>query len=228
MYIKGLLFGVLAMVALSVLGRNLNAQTYSYDDEDGNHVFTNIAPVGPVANLKISGELPAPPPAPPKTQYESYDSIIEKCANDFELPAALIKSIIATESGFNHRAVSPKGARGLMQLMPATAARLGVTDSFDPEQNIRGGVRHFRSLMNIFNNDIKLSLAAYNAGENLVQRLGRIPEIRETRDYVRTVTRLYDSSATVAQTQGSESQPQLHRYIDEDGVLHLTDFPPME
>jgi soluble lytic murein transglycosylase-like protein len=78
-----------------------------------------------------------------------------------------------------------------MQLMPATAKRLGVQNSFDPEQNIQGGTKHFRFLMDSFNEDLELSLAAYNAGENLVQRLGRVPEIKETLDYVRSITKRF-------------------------------------
>ena len=99
--------------------------------------------------------------------------------------------MIETESDFDSRAVSPKGARGLMQLMPATALRVGVQNSFDPEQNIRGGMQHMRGLLDRFNNDLQLSLAAYNAGENLVQRIGRIPHIRETHNYVRKITKKY-------------------------------------
>jgi hypothetical protein len=220
-----LLFCFLFISALFCQDSNGQA-LYSYVDESGVQVFTNIAPVGPVWDLKITGADPTPPPPPAKAGFDFFDSIIEKYANDFQLPPSLIRSIIATESGFNPRAVSPKGARGLMQLMPATAARLGVSNCFDPEENIRGGVKHFRSLMDIFNNDIKLSLAAYNAGENLVQRLGRVPEIKETREYVLSVTRLYDKSEAGVKFQENLSQPQTFRYWDDSGVLHLTNIPP--
>ena len=114
-----------------------------------------------------------------------------------------------------------------MQLMPATASRLGVTDSFDPEQNIRGGVQHFRFLMDSFNNDLDLSLAAYNAGENLVQRLGRVPEIKETRDYVRSITRNYRRKNSDEQIEEKAKYPPTYRFVDETGVLHLTNIPPL-
>jgi soluble lytic murein transglycosylase-like protein len=157
---------------------------------------------------------------------DAYSAIIEKYANDYRLDPSLIRSIIATESGFNAKAVSPKGARGLMQLMPATAKRLGVENSFDPEQNIQGGVKHFRSLMDTFKNDLELSLAAYNAGENLVQRLGRVPDIRETQEYVQTITSRYGKKSAEAPVEEGEYHPPAYRFVDESGVLHLTNIPP--
>jgi soluble lytic murein transglycosylase-like protein len=138
----------------------------------------------------------------------------------------LIQSIIATESGFNPNAVSSKGARGLMQLMPETANRLGVKDSFDPEQNIHAGIRHLRSLMDTFNNNLDLSLAAYNAGENLVLRLGRIPSYKETIDYVQSVISRYRER--LANTLDPIDSPNslTFRYFDDAGVLHVTNIPP--
>jgi soluble lytic murein transglycosylase-like protein len=185
-----------------------------------------------VTDLKITGEVPAPPPAPaPSTsKSEAYDSIIEKYASDYRLDPSLIKSIIATESGFNPKAISSKGARGLMQLMPATAERLGVSNSFDPEQNIQGGVKHFRSLMDSFKEDVSLSLAAYNAGENRVARLGKIPAIKETQDYVHLVTKLYAKNKSEPKPpqppQEAVKYPTIFRFIDDTGVLQVTNIPP--
>jgi hypothetical protein len=181
---------MLLVISTGVFCGNVWSQQdrYSYVDGDGTQVYTNIPPVQHTPELKVTGQVqPVVPPLPPKKE-EAYNAIIEKYAGDYGLDPSLIHSIIATESRFNAKAVSPKGARGLMQLMPATAQRLGVRNSFDPEQNIQGGVKHFRFLMDSFKNDVELSLAAYNAGENLVQRLGRVPEIRETKDYVQTIT----------------------------------------
>jgi soluble lytic murein transglycosylase-like protein len=206
---------------------------FSYVDETGTRVFSNVAPTSPVEDLSITGEIPAPDPpapAPIKSKSEAFDPIIEKYANDYRLDPSLIKSIIAAESGFNPKAVSSKGARGLMQLMPATAELLGVSNSFDPEQNIQGGVKHFRTLMDNFKEDIPLSLAAYNAGESRVQRLGRIPPIKETQDYVQSVTKLYEKSKSVApkqQAQEKELLPLLFRYVDDSGVLNVTNIPPL-
>ncbi|MEJ2112088.1 MAG: transglycosylase SLT domain-containing protein, partial [Acidobacteriota bacterium] len=151
---------------------------YTYLDNNGTRVFTNIPPrsesVVEALSEKAKNAERGSSSASENVYRspEAYNSLISKYANYYELDPSLIHSIIATESGFNPRAVSRKGARGLMQLMPETASRLGVEDSFDPEQNIHGGVRYFRTLMDMFNNNLDLSLAAYNAGENLVRRLG--------------------------------------------------------
>ena len=101
--------------------------------------------------------------------------------------------MIRAESGFNPYAISRKGAKGLMQLMPETALRMNVSNVFNPKENIEGGVRYFKYLLSLFNNDLRLSLAAYNAGENIVSQLGTIPPYRETVDYVRRVLSFYQS-----------------------------------
>ena len=210
---------ILAVFIMASFGARLNAQAlYSYLDESGYRVLTNIPPVEPVYDLQITGALPepAPPPVPP-AKSTVFDPIIEKYANHYSLDPSL-KSIIATESGFNPNAVSPKGARGLMQLMPATAQRLGVSNSFDPEENIRGGVKHFRTLMDNFNNNLTLSLAAYNAGENLVQRLGRVPEIPETRNYIKSITSRLDKKDANPPAEEKPERSPTYRYIDESNI----------
>ena len=224
---KSVLSLVFAAVALLFLASSSFGQyLYSYVDEDGDEVFTNIAPTRPVTNLKITGS-PATTPVPAGTSQKAtkFDPILEKYATDYQLDPSLIRSIIATESGFNPKAVSAKGARGLMQLMPATAARLGVKNSFDPEQNIQGGIKHFRFLMDNFNNNVELSLAAYNAGENLVQRLGRVPAIRETLEYVQSITKRYGKTVMPEQAQEESAPLPIDRFVDESGVLHLTNIP---
>lgn len=199
---------------------------YSYVDDSGIKVYSTAPPVEQVEDMKVTGEEPTPAPAPPASKATSFDGIIEKYAGDYQLDPSLIRSIISQESGFNHKAVSPKGARGLMQLMPATAERLGVRNSFDPEENIRGGVKHFRSLMDSFNNNLDLSLAAYNAGENLVRRLGRIPDFKETKEYVQSIKKKYGRNET-AQLPAENQPPPLYRFVDEAGVLHLTNISPL-
>jgi hypothetical protein len=218
---------VTAAVILTVQENSFGREIFYYTDEDGVQHITNIPPVRPVYDLKISGtpEPVAPPPTQTKSKSQSYDPLIEKYAVENQLDPSLIRSIIAQESGFNEKAVSPKGAQGLMQLMPATAARLGVKNSFDPEQNIQGGVKHFRFLMDNFNNNLELSLAAYNAGENLVQRLGRVPAIRETRDYVQSITQRYGKKEISFQVQETPGHPQTLRCEDESGMLLLTNIP---
>jgi soluble lytic murein transglycosylase-like protein len=227
---KRLFFLLSAFICLALASNSFGQALYSYLDENGDRVFTNIAPVRSVPGAKVTGEqspsasLPAPAAL---SKSESFDPIIEKYAFDYQLDPHLIRSIIAQESGFNPKAVSPKGARGLMQLMPATAAQLGVRNSFDPEQNIQGGVKHFKFLMNNFNNNLELSLAAYNAGENLVQRLGRVPEIKETRDYVQSITKRYGKKEVASQNREIPDHPRIFRFIDDTGTSNMTNIPPL-
>jgi hypothetical protein len=204
---------------------------YSYTDESGVRVFTNIPPKSPVKELKTIGapaESLAPPPSPTFQWKTAYDPIIDKYATEYNLDPSLIRSMIATESAFNPKAVSNKGAQGLMQLMPSTASRLGVRNPFDPEQNIKGGVKHMRYLLDAFDNDLSLSLAAYNAGENLVQRLGRVPNIRETHNYVQTITKRYGKKTVAPLNTPQVTVPSTYRYVDDNGVLHLTSIPPAQ
>ncbi len=117
-----------------------------------------------------------------------YDHLITRASVKYNVDSALVKAVIKAESNFNHQAVSPKGARGLMQLMPATANSLQVQDSFHPENNIEGGVRYLRYLLNVFKGNLSLALAAYNAGEAAVARHHyNIPPYRETQIYVQRV-----------------------------------------
>ena len=122
-----------------------------------------------------------------------YDSLISEFSKKYQVDFALIKAMIRAESAFNPFAVSRKGARGLMQLMPETASRMNVSNIFNPRENIEGGVRYFKYLLSLFNNDLRLSLAAYNAGENIVGELRSIPPYRETVDYVKKVLSYYQS-----------------------------------
>ncbi len=222
-------FSIFLLTAvLAFFGHNGYGQIlYSYTDDNGVRVFTNIAPTEPVKDLVITGSASSPDYFDSEPDSLSVDAIIEKYAKYYSLDPSLIRSIIKTESGFNPQAVSSKGARGLMQLMPETAKRLGVENSFDPEQNIHGGVKHFRSLLDAFDNDLVLSLAAYNAGENLVQRLGRVPEIKETRDYIQSVTKLYGKSDLNIQAPEDTKHPPAFQFYDDSGTLHLTNIPPM-
>ncbi len=123
---------------------------------------------------------------------KDYDPHVQEAARRYELPPALIKAVMAAESAFNPRAVSRRGALGLMQLMPETARSLRVSDVFDPAQNIDGGARYLRQLWTQYDGDLYRTLSAYNAGPEAVRRArGPIPAIAETRDYVRRVLALY-------------------------------------
>jgi soluble lytic murein transglycosylase-like protein len=119
-----------------------------------------------------------------------YETTIEAAADRFSLPSALIRAVIKQESNFDPRAVSHKGAMGLMQLMPETAESLGVEDPFDPDQNIFGGTRYLVDLINLYEGNLNKALAAYNAGPQRVKT--RIPNIPETRDFVDAVLHYYE------------------------------------
>jgi len=117
--------------------------------------------------------------------------LILQTANRYQVDPALVNAIVMAESEYNPRAVSKKGARGLMQLMPATAAALGVKDSFNPEQNLDGGVRYFKRLVNRFDGDVKLALAAYNAGSRKVRIYRGVPPFKATKRYIKKVFLYY-------------------------------------
>lgn len=121
-----------------------------------------------------------------------FEKIISEVASIYGVDQALLHAVITVESGYSPNAVSRKGASGLMQLMPATARRYGVADSFDPVQNLHGGTQYLRDLLKLFNSDVGLALAAYNAGERAVLKHGRrIPPFRETTRYVPRVLAFY-------------------------------------
>ncbi len=134
-------------------------------------------------------EVPLAPPAPPAP---SLPELVNRASDRHLIDPDLINSVIRAESDFNPKAVSPKGARGLMQLLPQTASRLGVKDSFDAGANIEGGTRYLRELLALYNNDLIKALAAYNAGPQSVQRYRGVPPYRETRGYVARVIREFN------------------------------------
>ena len=157
---------------------------YRYVDRNGVVHYTN-APNDPRYVRTVPSRHRLRPPS-----RGSYDPLIAAAARQNGVPPALVKAVIAAESRFNPRAISPKGAQGLMQLMPATARRLGVADPMHAEQNVRGGVRYLRHLHDRYG-DWTRALAAYNAGPTAVDRYGGIPPYRETRQYVNRVLTYY-------------------------------------
>jgi soluble lytic murein transglycosylase-like protein len=125
-----------------------------------------------------------------------FHPIIIQAANRYDVDPLLVKAIIMAESSYNTNAVSKVGARGLMQLMPGTARELGVVDSFNPEQNINGGVKYFKKLLNRFDGDIELALAAYNAGSRYVRQYQGVPPFKATQYYIKKVCTYYDTYKT--------------------------------
>lgn len=177
----------------------VHADIYAFTDDHGVLHFTD-SPRDPRARLVLVEPKPVIPPAavPDPANIAApnatapLQTLIVAAAARHGVEAALVQAVIQVESGFNPRVVSPKGAQGLMQLMPATAQRLGVADAFDPRQNIEGGTRYLADLIALFKNDLRLALAAYNAGENAVIQYGnRVPPYRETQDYVPKVLDYY-------------------------------------
>lgn len=180
------------VAAVTLVAPSLRADIYKYVDSEGVVHFSNTKKNGKV----IAKERPRPPASRGKSagvDPSRFDRYIRDAAALYQIPVELVRAVIAVESGFNPRAVSHANARGLMQLIPETAERMMVTDVFDPRQNIFGGVRYLRVLANLFNGDIELTLAAYNAGENAVIRHGGIPPFAETREYVGKVLARYDA-----------------------------------
>lgn len=217
----------------------------------GKIVFTNLADntPGPVTPTAVPATLVKPESTVVLSEEmpENLKSLVDTISSNHGVDPGLVRAVMKTESNFNRWAVSPKGARGLMQLIPATGHRYGVRDFFDPQQNVDGGVRYLKFLLEKFNGNIDLSLAAYNAGENLVARLGRIPAIPETTNYVRKIRAIYKKSSVPVGSAGmieaavptetaaaapavaevvKDEAPRVFRVVDERGVTHFSNIEP--
>jgi soluble lytic murein transglycosylase-like protein len=182
---------VLVACTLLLVPALASAQIYAWRDSKGTLVLSDKPIDAPTAVYEVAG-APAyrtTTPAESPIVEDSLDSLVLEHAQRHALRPELVRAVIQVESGFNPRARSPKGAMGLMQLMPATARELGVTNPYDPAQNIRGGTAYLRQLLDRYDGDERLALAAYNAGASAVDRYGRnVPPYHETRDYVRRIS----------------------------------------
>ncbi|MGB2625054.1 MAG: lytic transglycosylase domain-containing protein [Candidatus Acidiferrum sp.] len=157
-------------------------------------VAGGVVEVPAQAVLSIDPEDDFAPMPPPPVATAPYHEIVKAAAARYSVDADLITGVIAAESNFNPKAVSRRNARGLMQLLPETAARFGVQNIFDPRENIDAGTHYLRDLLQRYNNDLALALAAYNAGPERVQQFGTVPPYPETVSYIRRVKRAYDKS----------------------------------
>jgi soluble lytic murein transglycosylase-like protein len=192
----GLKFIVLLAVVLTAANAHARTRIYTYVDGDGVKHFTDMPDNNRYRLLVLSphdmtesGDYYS---ASMLARASQYDSIIEKAAISAAVEPNLLRAVIVVESGFNSRAVSKRGAVGLMQLMPATASRFGVSNLYDPRENIHAGATYLKFLMDRFGHDVRLALAAYNAGEEAVDRNGgRIPPFTETMAYVPRVLKIY-------------------------------------
>jgi hypothetical protein len=203
-----------AVFALSVLGVTpARAEIYSWVDDSGVLHFTDVDPRHLAGAMKpyagpdtesFGGQPPVVQELPGGNErtlfpvhVTRYDEILQRAAEHYRLPFAFLKAIAKVESNFNPRAVSRADAKGLMQLMDETAARLAVDDPFDPEQAIFGGARYLRMLANRFHGDLSLTAAAYNAGPLRVEQAKGVPKIEETQRYVERVLKLYQHYRSV-------------------------------
>jgi soluble lytic murein transglycosylase-like protein len=223
----------LALLAAGMVAPLAGADTIYYQvDKDGTMRITNAPDDrGYHAMMNAGGPGPARSSSAISGQYAEQ---IRRASRTYGIDPNLVKAVIATESNFNPQAVSPKGARGLMQLMPSTARRFGVENIHDPQENIQGGVQYLRHLLDLFGGDLVLALAAYNAGEGIVQSLGRVPQYRETRDYVDRVLARYGrpakinarspSSPVAAKTRPAR-RAQIYSAVSSDGTLVFSDSP---
>jgi soluble lytic murein transglycosylase-like protein len=187
---RAALFGA----ALSLAAAAGHADIYKEVGPDGVISFTSRPSPGGKLVARDTQKAKVQPLMPSDTspeRYTRYDIHIRQAAALYQIPEELVRAVIKVESDFDPRAISTANARGLMQLVPPTAERMMVTDIFDPRQNIFGGVRYLRVLANLFNGDLELTIAGYNAGENAVIRHGGIPPYAETQDYVAKVLAHY-------------------------------------
>jgi len=211
---------IASLVLLAGLSAPVWGDELLYYVEDGRVVFTNTPSRSDAKTVPGFAEqvrlaranLPATP----------YDGFIEQLARMDGLDPDLIKAVAMVESGFDPRAVSPKGAMGLMQLMPATAARYDVQDPLDPYESLRAGSRHLRDLLDGFDGNLTLALAAYNAGAGAVRRYGGVPAYRETRDYVRKVQTKLNGEGRVHTAPSPEDGTVIVVRVDDDGSVSMS------
>jgi hypothetical protein len=209
------------------------ADIYKYVDEEGVINYTDMP--GHKKSLRIVKTDHAPiHPDEPARELKRYDyhHIVTEKAGKYEVDPSLVHAVIKAESNGSRFAVSRKGAMGLMQLMPATAYELQVRDPFDPEENIDGGIRYLKSLIERFNGDLTLALAAYNAGPRAVEKGYAVPSIPETKHYVRKVLSLYNGGTYYPFLAGQDAgKPRMHvvlpvyKVSNGDGTILFTNSP---
>ena len=209
---------LIAFTAAMGMAVPAGAEMYKFKGPDGTTHFTN-APTDPrYQRMGFTTGTQAGWLRLPQGDTAPYAREITDAANRYGIPERLVTAVIRAESGFNPRAVSRKGAQGLMQLMPQTASSLGVRNAFDPKQNIEGGVRHLRYLIDRYPGNLPLALAAYNAGAGAVDTYRGIPPYPETQDYVRKILQIHGGGVGVAQP--------IFRYEDGRGGVTYTNVPP--
>jgi soluble lytic murein transglycosylase-like protein len=202
-------------------------------DDDGRRFFVNAEP--PPLKVSLTASKPRPniwlPAEASLTGHsrpavdmgrDGVEKIVREAADRHSVDPALVRAVIETESNWNPRAYSHKGAGGLMQLIPTTAQRYGAYDVFDPKQNIDAGVKHLKRLLERYNGNLDLALAAYNAGEGAVDRVHGIPAYRETRNYVQKVQNAYFRPGSGRLADAFVNPHAIHRDVAADGRIIFT------
>jgi hypothetical protein len=214
--------GLLSLGCLLLVSLPAKAQIRTALNERGNLVFVNDeAPAKPAKNAKPAENQPAATTSQRPRTPQDLDKIVEDTAQKHRVDPRLVRAVISTESNWNAGAVSRTGALGLMQLIPGTAQQMGVTDAFDPAQNVDGGVRYLGMMLTRYNGDVHRALAAYNAGPGAVDRSGGIPRIAETQNYVQKVTSAY-MGGNGLRPRTVESPMGIYRAVDTDGRVVFT------
>ena len=212
----GLTCGAGILLAALLVPARADAQIYAWRDANGTLVLSDRNINAPTDVYMVEGApaIRTTRPMPAARVVDRFNDLVLEHASKQALRPELVRAVIQVESGFNPLARSPKGAMGLMQLMPQTAMSLGVRDPFDPAENIRGGTAYLRQLLDRYDGDETLALAAYNAGSGAVDRHGRqIPPFRETRDYVRKVGTAA-GNADVAASARSSAKLVIYKTIE--------------
>ena len=201
-------------------------------DDDGRRFFVNAEPPAklnltatkPRPNIYLPAESSFTGHSRPAVEIgrDGVEKIVREAADRHSVDAALVRAVIETESNWNPKAYSHKGAGGLMQLIPTTAQRYGASDVFDPQQNINAGVKHLKWLLERYNGNLDLALAAYNAGEGAVDRVHGIPAFRETRNYVQKVQNAYFRPGSGRLADAYVNPHAIHRDVSSDGRIIFT------
>ena len=218
------------LLFLLLIASTASSDVYKYIDENGVICYTD-SPLGKKTQKVLVYKDRKPPAVNIKAEKSpgmktDYSHYIQKAAQKYEIEPELIHAVIRTESNGNHRAVSRKGAMGLMQLMPSTANDMNVGNPFNPEENIDGGTKYLRYLLEKFNGNLTLAVAAYNSGPTTVERYGNIPPIAETRQYVNKVFTFYNGKRSFAVSGPAvdyQDRPApIYKVVLEDGTILFT------
>lgn len=224
------------VIVIAAVSTCFAGSIYRYVDESGKTVYSNLGTERPIASspslaslaTKTSFGAASAKGVPSVDAVVQYLPYIQAAAARHGVDVELIKAIIQVESDYNPNAVSSKGCKGLMQLHPDTARRFGVQNIFDPAENIEGGVKFLKFLLNYFKNDTTKVLAGYNAGENAVTRYKGIPPYRETKDYVKKVESLYQSAEALEAALPEPTErvrKRVYRVVKPDGNILFTTEP---